>query len=142
MPLTHHFTKGALRVLQNGAEVLVIHSDGRVVTRSLTKGRRLHVQEQRSLRFLRWLLGLYAEHERLFISAEPIPESLPDSFTVRTVFAFFVGEDAQAPVLVTREPLSPRQVRQLLRALPPIAAVLNRGVIHIPRSARGRARGL
>lgn len=142
MPLTHHFSRGALRVLQNGAEVLVIHADGRILTRSLTRNRRLHIQEQRSERFIRWLLNLHTEHERLFITDEPIPKLLPETFQVRSVFAFFAGEAARAPVLLTREPLSSLQIRELLRALPPVAAIVNGGAIHIPRSARGLARGL
>jgi hypothetical protein len=143
MALTHAFKDGTLRVFRRGHEVLVIHRDGKIVTRGVTRSGRLHIQTQSYPPLTPWLARPKGTTHREFsVSIQTIPPPYAAEFDVPMLFAIFVWEEFTHPVLITCEPLAPRKLRRLRQLLPPITAVINAGRLHVPRGSEKLARGL
>lgn len=143
MALSNHFRNGKMHVLRDGHEVLVIDRHGGILTRTLTRSGRLHVQTQTHRPLFRWLARRKGpDNDTFSVSIQTIPAPYDLEFEVPMLFAIFVWRDFTHPVLITCEPLSPKKLRRLLRLLPPITAAINAGRLHVPRGSEKLARGL
>lgn len=122
---------------------LEIRGDGMVVTCSAPASGHSYILMQSWPKLLPWLAqrskGRLVE---IPITSQGLPDSIAAQHSIPSVFAIFPDGNYEFPILIAREPLSPKKLKRLLSALPPITAILNNGKIHVPEGSADLAEGL
>ena len=131
----HHSAQG-MHFTQANEEFLTLLYSGETIIRSRAADGSRHIHVAQWTKLLPWILAqLRSDAGDLFVGIHPLPKKTHRRLRIRSVITLFVVDPERYPVVLTREPLDPSGVNELLQRLPPVLALLNAGQVHLNPTA-------
>jgi hypothetical protein len=131
-----HYTYRGMHFTREKEEFLALLFSGEVVIRSLTASGSQHIHIEKWPKLLPWIFStLGSDTSDFAVGIHPLPKAAPRRIRIRSVVTLLVVDDDHYPVVLTREPLRPQAVEELLKGIPPVLALLNAGQVYLNSSA-------